>query len=91
MRRIKSWAGAILYPDLSKAFDMAIRKLVMGAMEGSPDDPDLKSLVIDLGLPAEHAQELEQYIKQKRSLLEQMCADGKVVELVKSLHSFSWL
>ena len=78
----------IIFIDLTKAFDLAIRELVVGSMKGA--DIDMVSLFVRLGLSPEHATELSDYINRSGPLLSQIGCDAKVVQLVKSLHSFAW-
>jgi hypothetical protein len=78
----------IIFIDLSKAFDRAIRELVMGAMKGA--DLDTRSLFRKLGLTDVQADELADFIDANGPLLTQMGVDAKVVQLIRSLHSFAW-
>ena len=77
----------VIFIDLSKAFDRAIRELVMGAMKGA--DVDTRSLFLKLGLTQVQAEELSNFIETKGPLLAQMGVDAKLIQLIRSLHAFA--
>ena len=88
----RGWSLFVLFIDLSKAFDYAIREVVMGWM------PSMKCQNLQakrnhlhkLGVLPEHSAELAAWIDDTGGLLLAAGADGSVVELVASLHSGSW-
>ena len=88
----RGWSLFVLFIDLSKAFDYAIREVVMGWM------PSMKCQNLQakrdhlqkLGVRPEHSAELSAWIDDTGGLLLAAGADGSVVDLVASLHSGSW-
>ena len=89
---MKGWSLFILCVDLSKAFDYAIREVVMGWMPTFKDaDMDAKSAHLEkLGVLKEHSAELAKWIDETGGLLRLCATDPVVVALIASLHDGSW-
>ena len=86
-----SWA--VLFLDLSKAFDLAVREIVLGWMQGDALDnvADKVNLLISVGIPAELAGDLVAWIDENNGLLG-TCShvESNAQAMVNSLHSKSW-
>ena len=88
----QGWSLFVLFIDLSKAYDYAIREVVMGWM------PSMSHCSLQakrehlhrLGVLHEHSADLAKWIDETGGLLFAAGADGTVVELIASLHSGSW-
>jgi hypothetical protein len=79
----------VLFLDLVKAFDKAIRQLVYGWGPVVPPDPVAE--LVALGVTPKAAAWMARYIEQKGHVLEQWGADPKAVELAQSLHANAWI
>ena len=82
----------VLFVDLSKAFDYAIREVVMGwmhIMQGA-DDSVKRAFLESLGVPHAACDKLVGWINDTGGLLRENSADPLVCELVAALHSGSW-
>lgn len=78
----------ILFVDLTKAFDLAIREFVLGWQQNFDKDP--KSFLMGLGLSEEHAQSAALEVNKHGGLLNELGLNSLVVELIRSLHTNSW-
>ena len=81
---------AILFLDLTKAFDKAVRELVMGHMQGVPRECE-QEVLRSLALPPEAVQRITQVIDEEGTVLQQLGLDKKAAALIKSLHTGAWL
>jgi hypothetical protein len=89
---LRGWSFFVLFGDLSKAFDYAIREVVMGWMEPmkSRSRHQKREHLHELGVLAEHSDGLAQWIDDTGGLLLAAGADKDLVSLVASLHDGSW-
>jgi exonuclease III len=88
----RGWSLFVLFVDLSKAFDYAIREVVMGWMGPMRlrSRQDKRKHLHGLGVLPEHSDDLVQWIDETGGLLLAAGADHTVVSLVASLHDGSW-
>ena len=78
----------ILYVDLSKAFDKALRELVLGI----PLDCKVPNeYFASFGLAPDQVSWVMEFVSVHGPLMKQWGVPDKVVRLVKNLHSMSWL
>ena len=89
---VRGWSLFVLFVDLSKAFDYAIREVVMGWMEplASKSLDEKRVHLHKLGVLPEHSAELVEWIDETGGLLRAAGADEAVIALMASLHSGSW-
>ena len=85
---LSSLSCFILFVDLSKAFDMVIREVLMSFKQSFTDDPI--SCLEAYGLHHGHAAALAGELQEKGSLLDQLGVDKGITELLKSVHTESW-
>ena len=78
----------VLFIDLSKAFDFAIREILFSWRQGFQGDK--VQHLMTLGLNETDATALHTELEQNGGLLEFLGCDPSVCELVKSLHTNSW-
>ena len=88
----RGWCLFILFIDLSKAFDYAIREVVMGWMGpmANRSANEKRAHLHKLGVLPEHSAELVAWIDETGGLMRAAGADEGVVALMASLHSGSW-
>ena len=79
---------AVLFIDLTKAFDLVVREFALGWPTYSFDSK--RGLLIRLGIPDEHADEAVRSIDSDGPLLAQAGVDYHSIDLLNSLHSNSW-
>ena len=86
------WSMFVLFIDLSKAFDYAIREVVMGWMPSMVDQPmqAKRDHLEKLGVSHVHSLELAEWINDTGGLLRGAGTDPVVTDLVASLHVGSW-
>ena len=77
----------VLFVDLVKAFDRAIREIVFGFPRGVTNSFEY---LRGLGLSEEQAAWLLEYLATYGSLFEQWGVDQKVIALIRNLHANSW-
>ena len=87
--RMQGLSSAVLYLDLSKAFDLAIREAILGMPEGLPEHRYLDYLR-DIGLSDENIQLLVTTLREKGPALQQAGVSPVVIKLLNSLHSGAW-
>jgi hypothetical protein len=88
--RLMGYSIAIIFVDLSKAFDLIVRQLVLG-WDASLETMEQKMGVLtSLGLPEDVAGKIASYISDHGCVLEQMGVDLSVIELIRSLHDRAW-
>ena len=80
--------SASLFVDLSKAFDTAIRELIMGPLDNG--EYSMEDILRQLGLSTENASKLIQWMRSNPPVLESMGIDPMVIQLIKSMHSGAW-
>ena len=81
----------ILFLDLSKAYDFAIREILLDFRQGFSGDRDEKlRILVGLGLEYADAETLLNELESEGCLLSQLCSDSGLVEIVRSLHTNSW-
>ena len=83
-------SSAVLFLDLVKAFDKAIRELVMGPMQGTSFGNE-EAAMRDIGLPAETVTSILRVLLEEGPVLERLGLDKKAAELIKSLHTGAWM
>ena len=76
----------MLFLDLSKAFDFAIREAILGMPEGLPEDRHLEYLR-DIGLTEENVQLPAATLRDKGCALHQAGVSPVVTRLLNSLHT----
>ena len=79
----------IPFVDLSKAFDFAIREILLSWRQGF--DGDKRTHLMSLGLSEKEADDLISELVSDGGLLEWLGCDAGVCELINSLHTNSWL
>ena len=80
-----------MFIDLTKAFDYAIREMVMGWAQTMSDDPDARRAhLLKVGVPPLYVDRVLAWLTSNGSLLEQFGAAPEVVGVVRSLHTSSW-
>ena len=79
---------AVLFIDLSKAFDYVIRELALGWPKY--DYTDKYKLLVDLGIPKSHVEDIIKSIDEDRPLLERAGVPNHIIHLLNSLHCNSW-
>ena len=77
----------VWFVDLVKAFDRAIREIVMGWPSGV-DDPS--QYLASLGLSSEQAEWIAAWVARHGCLFEQWQVCPKVIRLLKNMHAASW-
>ena len=82
------WSSFILFVDLKKAFDKAIRELVMGWKQG--DERERHEVITGLGIAPPFVKGIIDFIEKEKPVLQQLHLDDKVAELIKSLHTGAW-
>ena len=86
--RLLRLSVCVILIDLSKAYDLAIRELLMGWFDQS-HMTNIEYLQ-SLGIPSEAATAIAEYIDSKGPLFAQLLIDPKVWELIHSLHQGAW-
>jgi hypothetical protein len=86
--KLRAFSCCIIFVDLVKAFDFAIREILLGWRQNF--DGDKIGWLMDLGLSREHARAAADEIDRTGGLLKSLGIEGGVVELVRSLHDGSW-
>ena len=79
----------IIFLDLVKAFDYAIRQLLFGFDEPATEAEKTATLV-QLNLPTDVAAHIVSWLETNKSIFEQVGVDSKVGQLVCELYSGSW-
>ena len=83
-----SLCSFVLFVDLSKAFDFAIREILLGWRQGLPGNE--VNHLIGLGLLRDDAVNLIQELLEGGCLLEYIGCDTPVCEMINPLHTNSW-
>ena len=78
----------ILFVDLTKAFDLAVRELLLGWRQNFVEDPI--EFLMSLGLERHDAASVAADIDSNGCLLTQLGLPDGVVELIRSLHTNTW-
>eukprot|EP00959_Pyramimonas_sp_CCMP1952_P352226 7379998-Pyramimonas_sp.AAC.1 len=88
----RCWSFFVLSVDLSKAFDYAIREVVMSWMPdaSSASLEENRALLEKLGVPERASHRLAEWIGKTGGFLAFSGADPAVCELVTSLHHGAW-
>ena len=86
--RLAGLSMFVLFVDLSKAFDKVIREIALGSAHGAPESVELS--LEQLGHNSHVVKTVVDLVSQHGTVFEQMGIDGKVRELITSLHSGSW-
>ena len=87
--RVLGHSSAVLYLDLWKAFDLAIRETILGMPEGLPEHRYMDNLR-DVGLSAESIELLSTALREKSPALQQAGVSPVVTKLLNSLHTGAW-
>ena len=81
----------VLFLDLTKAFDLAVRELVLGWAHSLPADTrSRRQHLLKVGIPDEFADEVLEWIESNWSLLATMGVPSNVIGTANSLHTSSW-
>jgi hypothetical protein len=89
--RLMAWSSFVLFIDLSKAFDYAVREVVMGWMQNAPVPRSARrDHLIKVGIPLDAVDDLMAWLETNGSLLQQMGFCRTTVGLVSSLHTGAW-
>ena len=89
--KLRAWSSFVLFVDLSKAFDFAVREVIMGWMQNAPqDNDDRRDHLVRVGIPEHAVDELLCWLEDRGPLLERMGAPPEVTGLVRSLHTCAW-
>ena len=81
----------MLFLDLTKAFDFAIREILLNFRQVfSKNKPERIALLEQLGLRRHDAETSLHELESEGSVLEQLVHDDGLVELIRSLHTNSW-
>ena len=89
--RLMGWSCFVLFVYLSKAFDYAVREVVMGWMENSPKDfAGRREYLISVGIPGDAVDDILGWLTREGPLLRQMGHGADTTALVCSLHSSAW-
>ena len=83
-----NYSICMVYLDLEKAFDLAIREFVMGWPQH--DMGDKIDFLTRLGLERSRAEAVADLIDNGDTVLQRMRVDPCVIELIRGLHSRSW-
>ena len=78
----------ILFVDLTKAFDLAVRELLLGWRQNFCDDP--VDFLMSFGIARHDAECIASDIGANGCLLEQLDVPEDVIELFRSLHTDTW-
>eukprot|EP00973_Karenia_brevis_P006717 913407-Karenia_brevis.AAC.1 len=89
---MRAFSYFILFIDLSKAYDYAVREVVTGWMrsQGNSTAEEKQALLVKLGVPDDVALEIVQWIDATGGLLGQLGVDAKVHSLVNCVHDGAW-
>ena len=82
------WSIFILFLDLEKAYDKAIRELVLGWPQDF--EGDKAQYLISIGCLPEVAEGIVRYVETDGTKFEQWKIDPKVIALLNGLHTNSW-
>jgi hypothetical protein len=89
--KMMGWSCFVLFVDLSTAFDYAVREVVMGWMDDSPDDVDgRRQYLVSIGIPEDAVDDILDWLGRDGPLLRQMGNGADITGLVSSLHSAAW-
>ena len=91
MCALQGRSAFVLFVDLSKAFDYAIREVALGWLEGAPPDrPGQLRHFLSLGLDLDIAEALVDLITAEGSLFEQLGVCSEASSMARSLHTGAW-
>ena len=91
MCKYMNWSVAILFVDLSKAFDYVIRELLLGFRQNFEGDCEAKLATLTrLGLSRKDAESIVESLESGSCFLEHLGVPGSVVGIVRSLHTDNW-
>ena len=86
--KLKNWSCFVLFVDLSKAFDYAIREVVMGWTPDAPTNAAAReAFLTELGIPSEFTHFITSLIDDDGHLLSQMGVDEICARIINSLHN----
>ena len=90
--RLAERSMAVLFVDLTKAFDMAVREIMMGWMPAQASGTRAQRVdhLRRLGLDDAAADDMCSYIDESGGILKECGVDDATVRLVRSLHHCSW-
>ena len=82
----------VLFVDLVKAFDKAIRQLVYGwgPEHAHLSNEEKTAILVDIGVDHDDPRWMVQYIEEDGCVLDRWQADPKTVELAQPLHANAW-
>ena len=89
--RIFALSSFILCIDLPKAFDFAVREVVMGWVQNAPTDAsERRARLLKVGIPDDAVDDLMYWLEMNGPLLRQTGVSGDVAQLGCSLHTAAW-
>ena len=86
--RIKGLSVASVFVDLSKAFDYALREIVLGWPRNSSSS--YVDLLVELGLSRDKAKQIAKDIDEGKFVLSNIGVHPHIIDLLSSLHTQSW-
>ena len=86
--KVREWSCFVLFVDLVKAFDRAVREIAIGWPE---DVHDPISYLTSLGLSRDQAEAIACTIADCGSTFERVGMDSKALAMLRNLHSSSWV
>ena len=91
MCALRGLSAFVLFMDLSKAFDFAIREIALGWLEGAPsDEAGRLNHFLRMGLDTDIAAALVELIASEGSLFQQQGVCTEAAALTRSLHTGAW-
>ena len=89
--RLMEVSAAILYIDLSKAFDVAVREILLGWPPKEDMSPEMKrERLVKAGIAADDADEMVAYIDRTGGILEELGVDPTTRALMSEMHLGAW-
>ena len=81
---------AILFLDLTKAFDKLVREMAFHLEAGSTTEADLAAQLEQVGVEGTAASHLANYLMQHGGILQQIEVPEHLISLVANLHKDTW-
>ena len=82
--------AAILFLDLTKAFDKLVREMAFHLEAGSTTEADLAAQLEQVGVEGTAASHLANYLMQHGGILQQIEVPEHLISLVANLHKDTW-
>ena len=91
LAKLTAKSASITFVDLTKAFDLAVRELALGWLEGAPATRDGRIAHLSkLGLQQDACEAIVNTIELDGSILQQLGIDHAASSAVRSLHTAAW-